>query len=247
MCKKVKNFVLIPLHLQHHRNILIYNPFNDNVEHIEPHGSTYRGSKKSYSLEKITKALKKFFESKKAQKILKVKVISSDETCPWGKGVQSSIYKDTKRGKKYNDVYIEDAKGFCVAWSFFVADFRMYNPKLSIAESRLKANKILKQDEMGKFSNFIREYSRLFLVEIHAIYETGKEYFILRDKIHLLWKKVQKSWKKYLKNDENRDEYKKANNEYEEVRKKRKIAKEKINFYLTNEFKKFTHIMEIKK
>jgi hypothetical protein len=231
--KEKNNFVLMPFHLPGHANVLIYNPYTDEIEHIEPHGQEYRGKGKSYSIEKMRKALTKFFESKKAQKILKVKVLTSDKTCPYSKGVQSYIHRDKKKGTKYNGVYLKDPGGFCVAWSYFIADFRMYHPKLTMNEVRAKAQELLKQDVFGKFTEFIRSYSRLFLVELHTIYELGKDYFILDDQIE--------KWRKAY----NKDFDPLSKKMYETLKNRKNIAKDKINDYLKNEIKKSSNVMEI--
>lgn len=231
--KEKKNFVLMPFNLPGHQNMLIYNPYTDEIEHIEPHGQEYGGKSKSYSIEKMRKALTNFFESKKAQKILKVKVLTSDKTCPYSKGVQHYIYKDKEKGKKYNGVYLKDPGGFCVAWAYFIADLRMYHPKLTMSEVRAKAQILLKQDKLGKFSNFIRSYSRLFLVELHTIYEFGKDFFILDDKIDKLRKQYNKDF----------DPVKLTM--YKTLKNRKKIGKDKINDYLINEIKKSSNVMEI--
>jgi hypothetical protein len=167
ICKKKNNFVIIPLKIlktktHGHLNMLMYNPYVNIIEHYEPHGDIYKGDVEDNKIEMIYKILKKEFNNRK------IKYLKPNKTCPISKGLQELEELDLTEGKIRNGFYIKDPGGFCMCWSFYLAELRLSNPKLKPEEIYKKAFKIL-SEKPEKLRDFIRNYSRLFLTSIKTI------------------------------------------------------------------------------
>jgi hypothetical protein len=154
-CKKKKMFVVIPLGIPKHENMILFNPYTLTFEHYEPHGKEYKGYNKSMN-NKIYIKLNNFFSSEK------YKYEPPSKTCPLAKGLQEIEQTEKSKGENRAGVYLSDPGGFCVAWSFYLADVRLSNPKLSSSEVYKKALKNTKGNATD-MRKFIRSYSRIFL------------------------------------------------------------------------------------
>jgi hypothetical protein len=164
-CKNNNKMLVVPLTVLSgsHSNILIFNPFRNEVERFEPHGPETLN--KRFDNAKINTRIKEFIKEIDAT----LDYISPSLLCPrLQMGFQ--FYESSAEDEKgtYNNVAIQDPGGYCCAWSYFYADMRIKFPYLS-------GKKLIKesQDILGKDPNQLRQFIRgqyTFLVkEMNAI------------------------------------------------------------------------------
>ena len=149
-CAKKRRMLVVPFNVDddRHANIIIFNPFRNEVERFEPHGSDTMIH--GFNNTKINKDLDTFINKLK----LDLKFIPSHKTCPIGYKAYQQF--DTAKRKKSNaySIPIIDPGGYCCAWSFFYADLRLKYPRLSGAEILQKSMSIMGNDPK-KFRSFI--------------------------------------------------------------------------------------------
>ena len=149
-CATKRRMLVVPFNVDddRHANIIIFNPFRNEVERFEPHGSETHIH--GFNNTKINKDLDTFV--KKLE--IGLKFIPSHKTCPIGyKAYQQFDTAERKKSNAYS-VPIIDPGGYCCAWSFFYADLRLKYPRLSGAEILQKSMSIM-GDEPKKFRAFI--------------------------------------------------------------------------------------------
>ena len=121
----------------------------------------------------------------KKEKIEQLKFVPSGDICPSSslyKGYQSyeskAESKITTQEKDGVDIRIKDAKGYCLAWSWWYAYLRLKFPKISNEELKERSFKILSKDP-EKLRQFIRGQMR-FMYDLYVKYipaETLKIYY----------------------------------------------------------------------
>lgn len=124
--------IIIPMYLKMpdggHANLLIYRKNDNTIEHFEPHGSYYLllSNKKINNL--IELRLKEFIsilnKQLKKDKNYPVKLIPSNDVCPFIKGLQA--LEETSSKKK---IPLE-GEGYCAAWSMFFTELALKNPTI---------------------------------------------------------------------------------------------------------------------
>ena len=180
-----------------HANVLTYRPETNSIEHFEPHGSFFQGTKNNKNVKKLQKKLQDFVKQinnkLKKHKLPKVKFISSNICCPYEKGLQSL------ESKLFNEItktgQIETALGYCGAWSFLFIELILKNPKLdSISIHKIIHEEIL-PFELNQDPLYVRKIIRGFVIIIN---ERIEKYFneIFYENVNL--KKLYKN----VKNDE---------------------------------------------
>lgn len=141
-CAKTRRMLVVPFNVDddRHANIIIFNPFRNEVERFEPHGSEthihgFNNTKINRDLDTFVKKLE-----------IGLKFIPSHKTCPIGyKAYQQFDTAERKKSNTYS-VPIIDPGGYCCAWSFFYADLRLKYPRLSGAEILQKSMSIMGDD-----------------------------------------------------------------------------------------------------
>jgi hypothetical protein len=166
-CKKNNYFVVIPVGFTKiHQNMIIYNPYTDTYEHYEPHGRMF-GNLDLRTISRMYRSLRNFFTKNNSKYILPAK------TCPYSLGLQSIEQQDKSKGEFRDGVYIKDPEGFCVIWSYYLAELRLKYPKLYPEEIYKKAMENTGETS-EKMRQFVRAYSRLFLKELKKSYKYYK-------------------------------------------------------------------------
>jgi len=162
-----ETLITIPLRLKNHLNMLFIKTETREIIRFEPHGSAYRGSKKTEDkktntfLEKLTSKVNTYLGLKSNRRF---KYISPYDVCPRGissdyRGFQSSDYS----GKVFingNPSLVQKNKkesGFCALWSWFFAECVIANPDIPIDEVYKEADKSLRENPM-KIATIIRGY-----------------------------------------------------------------------------------------
>ena len=237
-CRKNKRMAVVPIGLVRgksgHQNLLIYNYITDTWEHYEPQGK---------SMYKSGKNLNENFEKTFSKSITEnTKYISPEKVCPYNKGVQSGYELNVDKGERIMNELIKDPEGYCVAWSYFLADVRLSFPNVSADNIYKKAIEMRggETKDLGyriekkrkyeykikignkSFLDFIRDYSKLYLKEL---------------KFHI------KKYKEYLKIIDKR--YKRNSKEYDEAKKRKNEILIEIYKHLSDEFKKVSHVKDI--
>ena len=164
-CKKNNKMLVVPLTVMsgQHANVLIFNPFRNEVERFEPHG--HETGPVRFDDVKINAKLKKLVEEIDPT----LKYISPYLLCPrYKNGFQAYEALAKNEKGRYNNVAITDPPGFCCAWSYFYVDMRLKFPK-KIGHKLIQES----QDILGKDPIKLRQFIRgqyVFLVEeINAI------------------------------------------------------------------------------
>ena len=197
-CKNINKFTIIPLVIKtskgHHQNMLIYNPYTNDIEHFEPHGTAF-GGQTSKSINKfMPKNLTTYFEDKKYKKIIgDIKYLPTTDSYPLPEGLQSMEgWNDNKtKGVVRDGKFISDPAGWCVVWSYFMVDYRLAHPKLSLTDVIHKVMKTF-DNNPENMTPFIRDYSRLFIKEVNLLWDDYS-------KINKLDEKISDEIKKYNK------------------------------------------------
>jgi hypothetical protein len=118
---------------QGHSNILIYRKKLNQIEHFEPHGSTFaRNQSDIYNL-RIDRWIRVFVLLLNTKlKIIKkpdIKYISSSEVCPRIDGLQN--LESWSNLTKIADI---EPGGYCAAWSLFFTELCLKNPETPSSE-----------------------------------------------------------------------------------------------------------------
>jgi hypothetical protein len=162
-----EKLIIIPLRLKTHLNMLFIKTETREIIRFEPHGSAYRGSKKTEDkktntfLENLTSKINTYLGLKSNRKF---KYVSPYDVCPRGissdyRGFQSSDFS----GKVFingNPSLVQKNKkesGFCALWSWFFAECVLANPDIPIDVVYKEADKSLRDFPM-KIAIIIRGY-----------------------------------------------------------------------------------------
>jgi len=164
-CKKNNKMLVVPLTVLsgRHANVLIFNPFRNEVERFEPHGPETGHT--SFNDAKINAKLKHFVEEIDPT----LQYISPYLLCPrYQNGYQyyEELAKDEKG--RYNNVVISDPPGFCCAWSYFYVDMRLKFPKEPGNKLIQESQNILGTDPT-QLRQFIRGQYTFLVKEMNAI------------------------------------------------------------------------------
>lgn len=153
-CKKHNKLLCIPLVLHFpegtHMNMIILNPFRNELERFEPHGSdTLLDGFTSTPLHRDLRSFAYDID-------LMLQFVPSHKICPIGfKGYQAYDSEEPLEHGISNNIQIRDPGGFCCAWSYFYADLRLKYPRLPGSEIIQRSTKIIGQDPR-QFRLFIR-------------------------------------------------------------------------------------------
>lgn len=164
-CKSNNKMLVVPLTILSgsHANVLIFNPFRNEVERFEPHGS--ETGHKSFDNTKVNAKIKQFVEEIDST----LKYISPSLLCPRLQQGYQFYEQDAKKEKgTYNNVAIKDPGGFCCAWSYFYVDLRLKFPKKSGTEIIKESQDILGTDP-NQLRQFIRGQYTFLVKEMNAI------------------------------------------------------------------------------
>ena len=141
-CAKNKEPLYIPMTVKTikgwHANSILLNPYRNEAEHFEPHGSKYRGSGilGTVDWKEGIKDINKYLDKK-----LQLKYIIPKEVCPRQKyfnrfrGYQSADRggKDGKP-KLFEGVVVTEIGGYCEMWNLFQLDLRLKTLRRSSGE-----------------------------------------------------------------------------------------------------------------
>lgn len=243
-CKKKNHFAIVPIFIKMsdggHLNMLVYNPYLDQFEHYEPHGNRYdaniENKKDSVDFGHIYKKLNHMLKGSITKN---THYLSPNETFTGKVGLQAIEASYTSKGQTIGDVFIPDPGGFCVVWSFYLANTRLSNPQLSAKQVYDKAllnvsgqkfkeghvtDRIIKQK---RFKNFVREYA---LIRLRVLKKFKLKF---ESKIKRSDKDSQKWWDDYYKKNNIDPNYKIESEDY-------------ILKTLFNELKNNAHLQEVK-
>lgn len=134
-----------------HANMLVYRPFKRLVERFEPHGQAYGNSEvdnKAFNTQ-----LKQLWEKDLIPYIGPVKFREPQEICPDSRGFQS-LEGQLQKLKS-------EGGGFCIMWSFFLAEMTFINPDKSTKEIIDEVFDITKKDPA-----YLRSVIRGYVIEI---------------------------------------------------------------------------------
>jgi len=152
LCKSKNKMLVVPLNIMggRHANVLIFNPFRNEVERFEPHGK--QTGSYSFDDKRVNMEIEKFVNKIDSG----LKFISPNLLCPRNYSGYQHYEQDAKKEKGvYNNVAIEDARGYCCAWSYFYVDMRLKFPKKSGTEIIKES-----QDILGYNPNELRQFIR---------------------------------------------------------------------------------------
>jgi hypothetical protein len=143
--------------MEGHANLLIYRNNTRQLEHFEPHGSSFKGFDENTMilvndvLDKDLDYLVKNMNDELVKKdLLPITLVKAHEVCPRILGVQ--VYESRSRLKK---LPIEPG-GYCAAWSMFFAEMCLKNPEIP---SKQIYKAIL--DERDKQSDYNSKFKKL--------------------------------------------------------------------------------------
>ena len=205
LCKKNKKILCIPMQLLfkgdgggYHLNMIIMNPFRNEVERFEPHGTdTLVDGYKPVPLNRELKSLVYDID-------LMMDFIPSHKICPRGyRGYQEYDCDSDRQTGEVSNVKIRDPVGFCCAWSYFYADLRLKYPRLPGSEIFQRSIKTI-GDDPEQFRMFIRGQVA-FLMEMFKKSKIKMAYaeYVKRkrrkkgDDIEIV-KKPDKEWSEYV-------------------------------------------------
>lgn len=201
-CAKRKKFAVIPFGMGskggNHANVLIYNPYTDAFEHFEPHGhKLYRVDETTYR-----NKWRKKFEGTVTRNTTYYPPMDTACLLPLGRGYDIGIQKESGalgdlQGEELT-IYkyaMNDPGGYCVAYSMYIVDQRLANPKMRPEEVYLKAI----QDASGQSSSnirndftnvkykkeitsFIRQYARTYLEVMRDCMGIFSEYTLMKQR-----------------------------------------------------------------
>lgn len=135
-CKSAKRILILPFTVGDniHSNMFILNPYRNEAERFEPHGSQTHID--GFNDTTINRDLERFISDLDVG----LKYVPSHKTCPTG---YQEYDRKNKRGKGiYNGIEIKDPIGFCCAWSYLYADLRLKFPSMKgsdIVQSSIKS------------------------------------------------------------------------------------------------------------
>ena len=180
---KKKDFVLIPFSYPRHANMLIYNPHTNTIEHYEPHGKWNENIPRK-------KCRKTYTRLKTLSKYLGADYMPPYETSQFERGLQAIEQEAEGRYELIDYLFVKDPGGYCLAWSYFIADIRLSNPDKSPQEVyELSIKKAGGQAD--KMRKYIRDFSKIFIKEYRE-----KELLIRRFKSYPenMNKEFRKKW-----------------------------------------------------
>ena len=220
-CANRKKILCVPLFKVEHANMIIFNPFLQQIEHYEPHGQ----SSKPY--DNALKKMAEYFKNIGASKYTKnMKYSPSIESCPRiSKEIKEKWIDATDYIKKEDFIglqlldgtlsqrrqvilkdgnRIKDTGGFCCMWSFLQMDFRLKYPKLPTNALSTKLVELAKDKPMEFFRNYIRGFTNEIMERLISMIGT-RDLNILnnpgrnrdsRDRIRKIMENVmEKLWK----------------------------------------------------
>ncbi len=178
---KTKRFIIIPIVLHRHHNIIIYDVKNNEIELFDSFGSTYGiqdtglSSKQSKNVDifkleygMYINKIKELFNKILPRKFKKF--YKPADFFPKNKEFQDSEINFCPK----NNFAIK-AEGFCVVWSLLYAEFRIMNPdidrkrllKIMMENFKIITNNAINKSNSDniKICKFIRSYA-LFLVRL---------------------------------------------------------------------------------
>jgi hypothetical protein len=170
-----QNIMFIPIGMKisdvgFHANMLIYRKDTNRIEHYDPNGETQK-------FKKLTSILRSVFE--------KMNIEYYPSTVKVGFQRIESLMKKTLGP---DIIEREGNEGFCIMWSFLIAEMALANPAMSTDDIlQYLLSKITKTNQNLFLRNIIRGY-------IHYLYESLSAF--LKDKYNIdldLTQKVEKS------------------------------------------------------
>ena len=138
-CKSLKRIMIMPITIynKQHANVIMFNPFRNEVERFEPHGTNTQID--GFNDSQVNEQLQKFIEKLN----IDAKFVPSHKTCPIGYKAYQEYDNEQRKKGKLNNISVMDPGGYCCAWSFFYADLRLKYPRLSGAEIIRKSMDII--------------------------------------------------------------------------------------------------------
>lgn len=138
-------FIVIPLGLINHANLLIYDTKTKEMERFEPYGFIHL----YYSYSSILEDSIKELFNKNIKDMIKI-VYKPINFCPY------NSFQTIQEFEKQR--HINDPGGFCMIWSAWYADTRLSNPNKSREKVIKMSIEFLKSNPLS-FTEFIRSYS----------------------------------------------------------------------------------------
>ena len=129
-CKSMGRLMVMPISIYNneHANVIIFNPFRNEVERFEPHGANTHID--GFNDTKVNEQLQQFVDKLDIDS----KFVPSHKTCPIGFKAYQYYDREKRQKGKFNNVSVLDPGGYCCAWSFFYSDLRLKYPRMSGAD-----------------------------------------------------------------------------------------------------------------
>jgi hypothetical protein len=157
-----------------HANVLVYRRALHQLEHFEPHGSTYSptNSKTVLYNEYISSCMKSmiFFINKNLlrDRLPLISYIPPNTVCPHIRGLQRLEGKSQLVKKE------EEGNGYCLVWSFFFTELVLRNPTMTSTEIMEAVFHLLDSYGAEEKHDFLRRIARGYS---HIINEKLQKYF----------------------------------------------------------------------
>jgi hypothetical protein len=138
-CKSMRRLMVMPITIKtkQHANVIIFNPFRNEVERFEPHGTKTHIDGFNDTI--VNDEIKKFVDKLN----IDATFVPSHKTCPIGYKAYQEYDREQRKKGKMNNISVMDPGGYCCAWSFFYTDLRLKYPRLSGADIIRKSMSII--------------------------------------------------------------------------------------------------------
>jgi hypothetical protein len=203
--KRKVSIILIPVSLafskdnntnpKWHANLLIYRRKFNTIEHFEPHGQMFKSAQNMSTriYYEIHEQINYLNDLLAKEELPTVQLISSQETCPRLKGLQSLEGQHGKTRRKEHEI------GYCAAWSLFFMELALCNPDLTSSELYNIIFRKFKEDDV-KMGNYlldvIRGYTRMINEKVvkfmHILF--GYQQVTVEN----LYDSMNNNWEKYI-------------------------------------------------
>jgi hypothetical protein len=128
-----------------HANVLIYDKETKTMERFEPNGCSVNFDI-WYEIKEFDKIFRKI-----AKNVFNSTYVTPDTCCPY---IGPQAIQESEKL-----IRIADPEGFCAAWTLWIIELRLKNPKESLKSLQLLAIKKMKKDSKP-LTDFIRNFSQ---------------------------------------------------------------------------------------
>lgn len=133
-----------------HANLIIFNPYRNEVERFEPHG--HKTMAHDFDSNNIDKTLQQLVDKLNNDLKLKLTYIPPHKVCPMI-GFQKLEASSTPIPLTYYNTIISNDAGYCFAWSMFYANLRLKFPNENGTKLIKEAINIIGEGKQGNSKN----------------------------------------------------------------------------------------------